>query len=557
MDSSSFEVTDSLQSQLLATGDHEMLELIDKNSAAISDFGQVGGGPVSIVPGAAATGPAVGAAASFDVCREYGYKYEDTECEDDHDDQGVHGGTPDPPFSAGLAAAAHGAPLSTASRRSRASPDWSCAEGPAERSMIYILGRTYDPVHDFSSRRGDESSLFWMTYRRDFLGINPYGITSDAGWGCMLRSAQMMLCHALRLHYVGREWTPPKSFVRRRDNTFVRNSLTWFADFPSLNKCRYSLHNMCAAGFKYEMLPGEWYGPQTACHVLKDLCELHQSSHEEELEVADLGVADSDALPMFRVFVAQEGSVYRDEVEKLMTRDGVAKMSEGAGDAEVSEEAGAVADSEAQTTVIEDPLLNNPSELRPNSSASPRLDWDTPMLLLVPLRLGLKTFNAEVYRQPLAHTFALHQSVGFVGGTPRHALWFYGASSDGTKVYGLDPHTVQDSPRRGENSNVILSDEYLRSVHCMYPSTMDMSRIDPSLALAFYCRDRSDFDDLCRSLEGMKVEGKKCGIAELFSVADAAPDYCANVSSAMVEMYDDESESEIGKSDSDEEYIML
>ena len=35
------------------------------------------------------------------------------------------------------------------------------------------------------------------------------------------------------------------------------------------------------------------------------------------------------------------------------------------------------------------------------------------------------------------------------------------------------------------------------------------------------------------------------------------PDYCANVSSAMVEMYDDESESEIGKSDSDEEYIML
>ena len=90
---------------------------------------------------------------------------------------------------------------------------------------------------------------------------------------------------------------------------------------------------MCAAGFKYEMLPGEWYGPQTACHVLKDLCELHQSSHEEELEVADLGVADSDALPMFRVFVAQEGSVYRDEVEKLMTRDGVAKMSEGAGDA--------------------------------------------------------------------------------------------------------------------------------------------------------------------------------------------------------------------------------
>ena len=82
----------------------------------------------------------------------------------------------------------------------------------------------------------------------------------------------------------------------------------------------------------------------------------------------------------------------------------------------------------------------------------------------------------------------------------------------------------------------MLSDEYLRSVHCTYPSTMEMSRIDPSLALAFYCRDRTDFDDLCAALADMKAEGKKFKIPELFNFADVSPDYCANGSSALVDM---------------------
>lgn len=603
----SFEVTDQSLADTAIMGDHELPLIVDRSST-IAQFRKTGGPAVAIVPSESPLRPAAhddqkqtgtqkaddddagllpaagSAAGEFDVCKEYGYKYEYTDEDGGGDDHA--GGEDDKdesdpsdradssliidhdkdPLYDSSAHALGGGMLTTDDKFSRAKLDWSIASrGVADNNAAadsaaqfggtsYLLGRSYHPVLDFASRRDDESSLLWMTYRRDFPIINPYGITSDAGWGCMLRSAQMMLCQALRVHYVGRDWRPPKSFVRRRDDAFVRNALTWFADYPSVSThgmqpavCRYSLHNMCAAGFKYEMLPGEWYGPQTACHVIKDLCEMHSQD-------VDQGNGGNNVkTTMFRVHVAQEASVYRDAINKLMTRDAreaqrekEAVVCEKEEDDDDNEEEPLAEPSTATSNAIEDPLLNNPlaDAVLESRSSEPEFEWDAALLLLVPLRLGLKSFNADTYRLPLAHTFALRQSVGFLGGTPRHALWYYGASSDGSKIYGLDPHTVQDAAQKrqvGEEGEggayeIVLSDDYLRSVHCAYPSTMEMSRIDPSLALAFYCRDRADFDDLCAALSDMKDEGKKYKIPELFSVADVSPDYCANGSSALVDM---------------------
>ena len=50
-------------------------------------------------------------------------------------------------------------------------------------------------------------STMWVTYRSGFPRMEPYGYTDDSGWGCMLRSAQMLMIQALQRHTLGRYGT--------------------------------------------------------------------------------------------------------------------------------------------------------------------------------------------------------------------------------------------------------------------------------------------------------------------------------------------------------------
>jgi cysteine protease ATG4 len=193
--------------------------------------------------------------------------------------------------------------------------------------------------------------------------------------------------------------------------------------------------------------------------------------------------------------------------------------------------------------------------------------WDTSLLLLIPLRLGLKSFNID-YVEAVSHTFSLPQSVGVLGGRPRGARWFYGALSDGSKIFGLDPHTVQAAPKRrtalvnGTQSSVVeLSDEYLRSVHTTHPEVFSLSKMDPSIALGFYCRDRNDLEYVFASLQKWKLT--RPNAPDLFAVADRMPNYTMDPSSSLEvstdNVHDDamDSDDEDGDAVDEDEFIML
>ena len=56
-------------------------------------------------------------------------------------------------------------------------------------------------------------STIWMTYRKSFTSIIRPAIPkeehhkSDAGWGCMLRSGQMLLANSLARHSLGNNFS--------------------------------------------------------------------------------------------------------------------------------------------------------------------------------------------------------------------------------------------------------------------------------------------------------------------------------------------------------------
>jgi len=307
---------------------------------------------------------------------------------------------------------------------------------------IYLLGKSYDPDRQYDQKRDDELSLFWFTYRCDFPEIVPYQITTDAGWGCMLRSAQMMLAQALRVHFKSRQWRSHRlSIAQRRRETFLRSLLSWMADFPSAG---YSLHDMVAAGMsKYEILPGEWYGPGTACYVVRDLVHAHetrqlalwskrqqqqQKEQQKQKEQEQEDQTESQATPnttttassipnrVFRVFVAPQGTVYNDAIRELMTKESRTQYEETkqkslseSGPKQVPDHPLATAEQDLKDAQQEQQSLLN-------------LEWDTALLLLIPLRLGLNGINDD-YAKSISYTFSIPQSVGVLGGRPRGARW--------------------------------------------------------------------------------------------------------------------------------------
>lgn len=51
---------------------------------------------------------------------------------------------------------------------------------------------------------GAFEALFWFTYRKDFPRLIPSILSSDVGFGCMIRAGQSMVAEALARLYLGR-----------------------------------------------------------------------------------------------------------------------------------------------------------------------------------------------------------------------------------------------------------------------------------------------------------------------------------------------------------------
>ncbi|XP_014005342.1 cysteine protease ATG4B isoform X2 [Salmo salar] len=140
-----------------------------------------------------------------------------------------------------------------------------------------------------------------------------------------------------------------------------------------------------------------------------------------------------------------------------------------------------------------------------------------PLVLLIPLRLGLSDIN-KAYIETLKQCFQLPQSLGVIGGKPNSAHYFIGYV--GEELIYLDPHTTQSAVEPCEDSQV-PDDTY----HCQHPPCrMHICEIDPSVAVGFFCRTEDDFDDWCMRIR--KLSHTR-GSLPMFELVDCQPSHFA------------------------------
>ncbi|KAJ7257890.1 hypothetical protein B0H12DRAFT_1110453 [Mycena haematopus] len=373
-------------------------------------------------------------------------------------------------------------------------PGWAGETEDSETTQ----GQAQDSSHHWPPQfYSDFRSRVWCTYRREFEAMEggPRAFTSDAGWGCMLRTGQSLLANALLTIHVGRDWrrppgppptrssfflpTPnssPKSTHRRKHSvpssppfspTTTTNSsssmfnedrarqaayvrlLTWFFDTPA-PEAPFSVHRMALAGKDLGTEVGQWFGPSIAAGAIKALVQAFPA--------CGLGVS-----------VATDGVLYQSSVF------------------------------EASHT---SPKLETDSE---NDSFS----WgDRPVLLLLGLRLGLDGVN-PIYHETIKRLYTFPQSVGIAGGRPSSSLYFVAAQGEG--LFYLDPHHSRPAvPLRpplkaaiGKDMDEATEQHYasayspaeLQTFHCEKVRKMHLSGLDPSMLVGFLCRDAEEWAD--------------------------------------------------------------
>uniref|UniRef100_A0A3Q1J334 Cysteine protease n=1 Tax=Anabas testudineus TaxID=64144 RepID=A0A3Q1J334_ANATE len=353
------------------------------------------------------------------------------------------------------------------------SPTEACYEAFDED---FIMGNVEAFRKDFTSR-------VWLTYREDFPLLPGSTLTSDCGWGCMLRAGQMMLAQALILHFLGREWTWSEALTlqpldtetwtttaakrlvasleaslqgspRPSDQgssaipqtqgtgsaeeadahlkeTYHRSVVSWFGDTSS---AQLGLHRLVRLGLTMGKQAGDWYGPAIVAHILKAV--------EEAMDPALAGIT---------AYVSQDCTVYSADV------------------------------------------LDNASLSTQNSQPAPAspLPDSRAVIILIPVRLGGEKTNPE-YFEFAKSILSLEYCIGIIGGKPKQACYFVGFQDD-SLIY-MDPHYCQSFV------DVSTSDFPLQSYHCPSPKKMPFSKMDPSCTIGFYSRSVQDYERISQEL---------------------------------------------------------
>ncbi|KAF9360468.1 Cysteine protease atg4 [Mortierella sp. NVP85] len=157
------------------------------------------------------------------------------------------------------------------------------------------------------------------------------------------------------------------------------------------------------------------------------------------------------------------------------------------------------------------------------------------LLILVTIRLGIDKLN-PIYNDAIKATFEFPQTLGIAGGRPSSSYYFVGYQ--GNDLFYLDPHhsrSVVESKPLGA-----YTPEDLASYHCEAIRKIDITAIDPSMLLAFYCRDRSEFDDFCERVRQLNA---RPGMgSSIFTIGEKAPDYEDDNAERLLSVADEEDE---------------
>ncbi|KAJ4460921.1 Cysteine protease ATG4C [Paratrimastix pyriformis] len=361
---------------------------------------------------------------------------------------------------------------------------------PTTSGQLSFLGVTYQSTEDPEFQR-DLRRLIWVTFRKGFTPIPTSSLTTDAGFGCMIRTGQSLIAECFVRAYLGRSWridfssssnihsfseSPLEARMAQTLDDRYRWILRLFADrTPESDATHPGAHipfcvqTVATQATLYGKAVGQWFGPSTVASVWRDL--LH---------------AWAPGPVPFAVYTCTQPTLFLDIIDELChspSRPGrywvpplptlpeitpahpsPSPTSAAAPSPDIYTASPPPPTRGASTALVDPPV---PESLEPYMtscttsdapapSASPVLPSTSPsaatppapcargpwrpLVLLFPVRLGLEQLQ-PTYFEALRRVLSWPQSVGISGGHPCSSHYFFATQED--RIFYLDPHFVQ------------------------------------------------------------------------------------------------------------------
>jgi len=341
----------------------------------------------------------------------------------------------------------------------------------------YLLGKHYKFMVEFADSEKkdynyiklkykiDFSNILWFSYRRNFPGLlsltptTSVSYTNDVMWGCMIRSAQMIIAQCLQKSKIKEDDIIALFLDKERDE--------YLAPFSIQTISKYIYAN-------YNILPVNWL---RATEVLNTLDYINTNIYKNSC---------------FKMIVFVDGLIFIKDILDLMVND----------DRTIN--------TFEDFEIIDEDLINYKLQLFGNLGLSSLVDettsvdeiniklnierllqsnWEQPLLLsLVTSFNKLNNYDSRVPKLQykfIKELLSLKQFIGMLGGYKGRAYYIVGYIDDNL-IY-IDPHYVQDAINRDEITT--KGNTY----HCSNLNYLHYKNLDSSITFCFLIKNECDF----------------------------------------------------------------
>ena len=107
-----------------------------------------------------------------------------------------------------------------------------------------------------------------FSYKKNFEKINGTNITSDKGWGCMIRCGQMILYQGIMM-------------LINEESEHLKKQ------FYDANNSYFSIHKICSFKKEINIEIDQWVGPNTMCHLIKKIVNLSPYNDKINIQICN------------------------------------------------------------------------------------------------------------------------------------------------------------------------------------------------------------------------------------------------------------------------------